>query len=89
MSFLMKLLGRLFPRMRIIIAHCPVPSAKTVGLHPLIFLPLPLTGCSTMRSVALCSAYPAYKLKAADLTIARLSELTVYNMRRLFAAQVK
>lgn len=41
-----------------------------------------------MRSVALCSAYPAYKLKAADLTISRLSELTVYNMRRLFAAQV-
>ena len=42
-----------------------------------------------MRSVALCSAYPAYKLKAADLTIARLSELTVYNMRKLFAAQVR
>ncbi|GAX74726.1 hypothetical protein CEUSTIGMA_g2173.t1 [Chlamydomonas eustigma] len=41
----------------------------------------------TMKAVAVCSAYPAYNLKTADLTVPRLSELTVYNIRRLFAAQ--
>ncbi len=42
-----------------------------------------------MKAVAVCTAYPAYSLKSADLTVGRLSELTVYNMRRLFAAQVR
>ncbi|KAG1659696.1 hypothetical protein FOA52_004335 [Chlamydomonas sp. UWO 241] len=41
----------------------------------------------TMKAVAVCSAYPAYSLKQADLTVGSLSELTVYNMRRLFATQ--
>lgn len=41
----------------------------------------------TMKAVAVCTAYPAYQLKQADLTVARLSDLTVYNMRRLFASQ--
>lgn len=29
--------------------------------------------------------HKAYQLKAADLTLAALDELTVYNIRRLFA----
>uniref|UniRef100_A0A7R9VMB4 Uncharacterized protein n=1 Tax=Chlamydomonas euryale TaxID=1486919 RepID=A0A7R9VMB4_9CHLO len=41
----------------------------------------------TMKAVAVCSARPAYSLKNADLTVGNLSELTVYNMRRLFAGQ--
>jgi len=40
-----------------------------------------------MKAVAVCSARPAYSLKNADLTVGNLSELTVYNMRRLFAGQ--
>ncbi len=48
-----------------------------------IHFPLP---SSTMKAVAVSSAYPAYSLKTADLTIAKLSDLTIYNIRRLFAA---
>lgn len=29
--------------------------------------------------------YPAYKLRSADVTVASLDQLTVYNLRRLFA----
>ncbi|KAG2497495.1 hypothetical protein HYH03_004647 [Edaphochlamys debaryana] len=42
----------------------------------------------TMKAVAvagLSPEYPAYKLRSADVTVARLSDLTVYNLRRLFA----
>ncbi|MEW5307356.1 MAG: hypothetical protein WDW38_001257 [Sanguina aurantia] len=41
----------------------------------------------TMKAVAVCGLYPAYALKQADVTCGRLSELTVYNIRRLFANQ--
>mmetsp|Transcript_29317 Transcript_29317/g.64917 ORF Transcript_29317/g.64917 Transcript_29317/m.64917 type:complete len:374 (+) Transcript_29317:87-1208(+) len=41
----------------------------------------------TMKAVAVRSAYPAYSLKQADLTVTKLSDLTVYNIRRLFAQQ--
>ncbi|KAG2436004.1 hypothetical protein HYH02_011717 [Chlamydomonas schloesseri] len=41
----------------------------------------------TMKAVAVPVSpdYPAYKLRGADVTVARLSDLTVYNLRRLFA----
>lgn len=40
----------------------------------------------TMRVVGVASQWhPAYALRSADLTVANLSGLTVYNMRRLFA----
>ncbi|GFR49687.1 hypothetical protein Agub_g11836, partial [Astrephomene gubernaculifera] len=42
----------------------------------------------TMKAVAVaCSPdYPAYKLRSADVTVPSLQHLTVYNLRRLFAA---
>lgn len=41
----------------------------------------------TMKAVAVAASaeYPAYKLRTADVTCAALSDLTVYNIRRLFA----
>ncbi len=39
----------------------------------------------TMKAVAVLGAYPAYELKEADLTCANLEELSIYNVRRLFA----
>ncbi|KAK9803461.1 hypothetical protein WJX73_004643 [Symbiochloris irregularis] len=39
----------------------------------------------TMKAVAVLGPHPAWKLHAADLTCSSLEELTVYNMRRLFA----
>ncbi len=39
----------------------------------------------TMKAVAVQSPFKAYELKAADLTCASLAELSVYNVRRLFA----
>ncbi|XP_027335886.1 5-amino-6-(5-phospho-D-ribitylamino)uracil phosphatase, chloroplastic isoform X2 [Abrus precatorius] len=39
----------------------------------------------TMMAVALIGAHPAYDLGQADLTVANFSELSVINLRRLFA----
>ncbi|XP_077236932.1 haloacid dehalogenase-like hydrolase (HAD) superfamily protein isoform X2 [Tasmannia lanceolata] len=39
----------------------------------------------TMMAVALIGAYPAYELEQADLAVASFSELSVINLRRLFA----
>uniref|UniRef100_A0A0D3G3P8 Uncharacterized protein n=1 Tax=Oryza barthii TaxID=65489 RepID=A0A0D3G3P8_9ORYZ len=39
----------------------------------------------TMMAVALIGAHPAYELVQADLAIAKYSELSVINLRRLFA----
>eukprot|EP00210_Caulerpa_lentillifera_P001737 g1667.t1 len=39
----------------------------------------------SMKTVALQGLYKGYQLKQADLTCASLDELTVYNLRRLFA----
>merc|ERR1711924_535835 len=39
----------------------------------------------TMKAVAVLGAYPAYELKEADLTCSNLEELSIYNVRRLFA----
>ncbi|GLT88538.1 hypothetical protein SLE2022_065580 [Rubroshorea leprosula] len=39
----------------------------------------------TMMAVALIGAHPAYNLVQADLTIANFNELSVINLRRLFA----
>ncbi|KAF7830886.1 5-amino-6-(5-phospho-D-ribitylamino)uracil phosphatase, chloroplastic [Senna tora] len=39
----------------------------------------------TMMAVALIGAHPAYQLGQADLTVANFSELSVINLRRLFA----
>ncbi|KAE9587745.1 putative HAD-like domain-containing protein [Lupinus albus] len=39
----------------------------------------------TMMAVALIGAYPAYDLEQADLAVANFSELSVINLRRLFA----
>uniref|UniRef100_A0A7N0UFB3 Haloacid dehalogenase-like hydrolase superfamily protein n=1 Tax=Kalanchoe fedtschenkoi TaxID=63787 RepID=A0A7N0UFB3_KALFE len=39
----------------------------------------------TMMGVALIGAYPAYELVQADLAVASFSELSVINLRRLFA----
>ena len=35
--------------------------------------------------MAVLGSHPAWKLHAADLTCSSLEELTVYNLRRLFA----
>lgn len=40
---------------------------------------------ATMKVVALQGIFRAYQLKQADLTCATLAELTVFNVRRLFA----
>ncbi|XP_030491577.1 5-amino-6-(5-phospho-D-ribitylamino)uracil phosphatase, chloroplastic [Cannabis sativa] len=39
----------------------------------------------TMMAVALIGAYPAYDLEQADLAVASFNELSVINLRRLFA----
>lgn len=39
----------------------------------------------TMRSIAVLGPHTAPELRAADLTIGSMTELTVYNLRRLFA----
>lgn len=39
----------------------------------------------TMKAVAVQGAHRHYQLQQADLTVSQLSELTVYNVRRLFA----
>lgn len=39
----------------------------------------------TMKCVAVMGKHPAFKLKNADLTCASMGELSVYNIRRLFA----
>ncbi|DBA94566.1 TPA: hypothetical protein ACH3X1_002151 [Trebouxia sp. C0004] len=39
----------------------------------------------TMKAVAVQGAHKGYQLQAADLTCSALSELSVYNVRRLFA----
>lgn len=39
----------------------------------------------TMMAVALIGAHPAYELEQADLAVASFSELSVINLRRLFA----
>lgn len=39
----------------------------------------------TMRAVALMGPHTAPQLRAADLTIGSMTELSVYNLRRLFA----
>lgn len=39
----------------------------------------------TMKVVAVQGSFTAYQLKQADVTCASLTELTVYNVRRLFA----
>ncbi|KAK4743180.1 hypothetical protein SAY87_001181 [Trapa incisa] len=39
----------------------------------------------TMMAVALIGAHPAYHLEQADLTVASFNELSVINLRRLFA----
>ncbi|GAB4824176.1 hypothetical protein N2152v2_011222 [Parachlorella kessleri] len=39
----------------------------------------------TMKAVAIQGPLPGYQLKNADLTCSSLGELTVYNLRRLFA----
>ena len=38
-----------------------------------------------VQAVAVQGAHKGYQLKQADLTVAALDELTVYNIRRLFA----
>lgn len=38
-----------------------------------------------VQAVAIQGTHPAYHLKQADLTCSSLSELSVYNIRRLFA----
>lgn len=40
---------------------------------------------TTMKAVAVMGAHPVYRLQNADLTIATMSELSVVNIRRLFA----
>jgi beta-phosphoglucomutase-like phosphatase (HAD superfamily) len=40
---------------------------------------------ATMKAVAVMGAHPVYRLQNADLTIANMSELSVVNIRRLFA----
>ena len=38
-----------------------------------------------MQAVAIQGAHPAYRLKQADVTCSNMMELSVYNLRRLFA----
>ena len=40
-----------------------------------------------VQAVAVQGTHPAYKLGQADLTCSSLSELSVYNIRRLFATR--
>ena len=40
---------------------------------------------ATMRAVAVAGVHAGHQLRTADLTCVTLSELTVYNLRRLFA----
>ena len=38
-----------------------------------------------LQAVAIQGAHPGYRLKQADLTCCNMMELSVYNLRRLFA----
>lgn len=40
--------------------------------------------CS-MRAVAVMGVHPGYRLNTADLTVGNMSDLAVYNLRKLFA----
>ena len=40
---------------------------------------------TSLRAVAVIGVHPQYRLGTADLTCGTLGELTVYNLRRLFA----
>ena len=42
-------------------------------------------GLSCMQAVAIQGAHPGYRLKQADVTCSNMMELSVYNLRRLFA----
>jgi hypothetical protein len=50
-----------------------------------------MTGCCTtaVQAVAVQGAHKHYQLQQADLTCSSLDELTVYNIRRLFALKVR
>lgn len=39
----------------------------------------------TMKAVAVVGSYPSYDLKEADVTCSNLTELSIYNVRRLFS----
>ncbi|KAK7820901.1 5-amino-6-(5-phospho-d-ribitylamino)uracil phosphatase, partial [Quercus suber] len=43
----------------------------------------------TMMAIALIGAHPAYDLGQADLAVAGFNELSVINLRRLFANNVR
>lgn len=42
---------------------------------------------TSMRAVGLTTLLPAYELTQADLIVSRLDDLTIQNVRRLFANQ--
>lgn len=66
--------------------HAAVYDAMQFALQGVM-----LTGCCTtaMQAVAVQGAHKHYQLQQADLTCSSLDELTVYNIRRLFALKVK
>ena len=41
--------------------------------------------CGWLQAVGIRGAHKGYQLKQADLTCSSVSDLTVYNVRRLFA----
>lgn len=57
--------------------HCVVFSASPTGVAA-------AHNC-TMRAIAVIGRHTAPQLRAADLTVGDLMELSVYNLRRLFA----
>jgi len=50
-------------------------------------LPCQIPSNECLQAVAVQGTHPAYKLGQADLTCSSLSELSVYNIRRLFATR--
>ena len=66
----------------ILLLHGATPFCLQAGM---------LTDCATpaVQAVAVQGAHKHYQLQQADLTCSSLDELTVYNIRRLFALKVR
>jgi hypothetical protein len=53
--------------------------------EPPLHLPSCVWRVAGLQAVAVARQHPVYKLRTADMTCMNLSDLAVYNVRRLFA----
>jgi hypothetical protein len=70
--------------------HVGILLHSLVRCSPLCRLETLTDCCATaVQAVAVQGAHKHYQLQQADLTCSSLDELTVYNIRRLFALKVR